>query len=413
MRRIGIGARREGFQPVYLFSILKGGVVSIKFLVRAFPAVLFFVFLLAPTFWYLTRYPRIEPLEEFRALAERPKVGDYFEPGKPGFLEFTKQLDAWFSDQFPTRPVWVRMYTQALYAFRESDQVHVGSQGWLYYRSVIDEETPALEAKDPAFRKQMIDEFARVSDLMKQRGVTLVVMPVALKARYYPEFLPPSAEHAKKFKFFDLFMDEFVKDGRVDVIDTRVALQDAKASGLKIFHRTDFHWTDAGGAVALRLLAEDLAAREGDPAIAELWQYEYVVEENVSGGQARALPLFRKPTETTVSVRPTSPTTYFDDVRDQPWAEWSGISLPGQGKRLSPVVVYGDSFFDAGVRSGFFNLFRAFARGRIFAHDPVELFRNRPAGARYFVWEFITSGTFAAEAAAQRMINALEADPSL
>lgn len=384
-----------------------------KLLTRGSTVLLFFAFLLAPTFWYVTRYPQIEPLEEYRALAARPKTEDYFGVGKPGFLEFTKQIDSWFSDQFPTRPFWVRVYTQALYTFRESDQVHIGSNGWLYYRTVIDQETPALESASPDFRKQLIDKFARLSDLMEQRGITLVVMPVALKARYYPEFLPASAAHARNFKFFDTFMDEFVRDGRVDVIDTRNALQEAKASGLKIFHKTDFHWTDAGGAAALRVLAKDLATRDGDQTIADLWQYEYVIERNVSGGQARALPLFKKPTETTVGVRATGPTTHFDEQNNTAFAEWSGVSVPGQGRRLSPVVVYGDSFFDAGVRSGFFSLFAAFSRGRINANDPVELLRNRPLGTRYFVWEYITSGTYGADATAQRMITALEAEPKL
>ncbi len=384
-----------------------------KLIARGPTILLFFLFLLAPAFWYVTRYPKIEPLEEFRTLAARPRVEDYFGAGKPGFLEFTKQADAWFTDQFPTRPLWVRMYTQALYAFRESDQVHIGSQGWLFYRTVLDHETPALEAKDAVFREQLIDKFVQLSDLMEQRGITLVVMPVALKARYYPEFLPASAAHAKRFRFFDTFMDEFVRDGRVDVIDTRAALQDARARGLKIFHKTDFHWTDAGGAAALRLVAKDLATRDGDPALADLWRYDYVIEKNVSGGQARALPLFRKPTETTVGVKPTAPRTSFDEATDQPWAEWSGVAVAGQGRRISPVVVYGDSFFDAGVRSGFFSLFSAFSRGRIHVHDPIELYRNRPAGTRYFVWEYITSGTIGADATADRIISALQRDPNL
>lgn len=382
-------------------------------LARRATVLLFFAFLLGPAFWYVTRFPAIEPLEEYRSLAAKPKFEDYFGAGKLGFLAFTKQVDSWFSDQFPTRPFWVRLYTEALYAFRESDQVHIGSNGWLYYRTVIDQETPALEASPPDFRKRLIDKLARLSLLMGQRGVTLIVMPVALKARYYPEYLPASAEHAKSFKFFDAFMDEAIRDGRVDFIDTRPALENAKASGLKIFHRTDFHWTDAGGAVALGVLAKDIAAREGDPTMADLWQYEYVVEHNVSGGQARALPLFGKPTETTVGVRPVSPQTLFDERTDASWAEWSGVALVGQAKRLSPVVVYGDSFFDAGVRSGFFNLFSAFSRGRINKNDPIELWRNRPAGTRFFVWEYITSGTYGADATAQRLIDAMEADPTL
>ncbi len=387
--------------------------MAIRLLTRLSTILLFFAFLLTPVSWRLVQRPAIEPLQEFRTLAARPRPEEYFGSDKLGFLAFTKQFDSWFSDQFPTRPLWVRLYTQALYLFRESDQVHIGSQGWLYYRSVIDKETPALELATAEFRSKMIDEFAHLSELMKLRGVTLIVMPVALKARYYPEFLPPSASHARRFKFYDTFMDELVRDGRVEVVDTRAPLEQAKAAGLKIFHKTDFHWTDAGGAVALQGLASRIAVLDGNPELADLWRYEYVIEQNASGGQARALPLFKSPTETTVNVRPVAPVTYFEERTDEAWSEWTGVARSGQDRRLGAIAVYGDSFFDAGARSGFFNLFSGFSRARIYTHDPIELFRNRLPGTRYFVFEFITSSTFGAEATTQRMIQALEADPAL
>lgn len=385
----------------------------VKILTRGPTILLFFAFLCFPAAWRVAQYPKIPPLEEYRKLAERPKPQDYFAPGKAGFLSFTKHVDSWFSDQFPTRPLWVRLYTQTLYAFRESDQVHIGSNGWLYYRTVIDHETPALEKASPATRRQMIDRYVTLSDLLAKRGVTLIILPVSTKQYFYPEFLPASAEHARHFKFYDTFMDELVRETRLHVVDSRAALKAAKASGLKIYHRTDFHWTDPGGAVALRLLLKDIATLDGNPAAADRWTYDILVQNKVKGGQGRALPLFQSPTETTVAVRPVSPTTVYDEKTNADGAEFSGVAVPGQGGLLGPMIIFGDSYFDAGTRSGFFKNFSAFARARMFGQEPVDLFRHRPAGTKYFVWEFLSTGTFAADMFAERVITALEANPAL
>lgn len=381
---------------------------------RTLPILLFMLLLLLPLTAYFTGFPEVEPLQEYRALAERPALSTYFNAEKNDFPGYTEQLNRWFLDQFPTRPFWVRLHTQLLYSvFGESDQLHVGKDGWLFYRNVLDNEEVVLRSTAPLFKVGLVTKFARLSMLLEQRGIVLYVMPAALKSRYYPEFLPASAEHARDFRFFDDLMDLLVRDGRMNIIDTRPILEGAKQQGMKIFHQTDFHWTDPAGALVFRQLLNELGEQEGKPALASSWDYEIAELPDYSGGQARALPLFRMPTETTVEVKVKGPLTEFVLTKNRHGIETAGVATATSQQLMEPVFLYGDSFADAAIRSGFFNFFRAYASSRLFVNDLTEAYRNRQPGTRYMVLEFITSGTFGMDNNMTTLIAALEADPAL
>lgn len=380
-------------------------------MLRLSPFLLFLALLLLPLFAQVTGYPRVAPLEEYRKLAERPQVQAYFADGKADFLGFTAKLNLWHLDHFATRAFWVRLRTQALYSlFRESDQVHVGPDNWLFYRSVIDIETPQVERIRPQERRRLVAKLARLSELLDQRGIQLHVMPLALKHRYYPEFLPASASHAKGFRFYDTFMDELVADGRVRVVDVRGPLEQAKRDGLKIFHQTDFHWTDPAAPVAIRGMLARIAAEEGLAALAASWSHE-IVEQEFVGGQGRALPLLSTPRERTVMLKLKAPLTRFDYQVNQAGIEWSGIAQPGQGPLLKPILAYGDSFLDAQSRAGFFNFFESFARVRLGQTSLLQAYRQRPPGTRYLLAEWITSATLTMDNDVTFLIHALEREP--
>lgn len=385
----------------------------LKYLVKLPPVLLFFVFMLFPAFVSVAGVPKFRPLEEYRQLASRPALSELFQGGSD-VLNYTRKLDAWFSDNFATRPIWVRYYTQALYSvFGESDQVHVGRDGWLFYRSVIDREQPAVEAIPASGRAKIVANFAKLTSLLEQRGVRLYVMPVTVKSRFYPEMLPSSAAHARKFRSYDLLLDELLQHGGINVVDSRAILEGAKANGLKIYHQTDFHWTDPAGALAVRPLLESLGAVEGKLGLVSSWRYDVVPNHASIGGQGRALPLLRTPREETVGVKLLAPITAFSEKMEQNDQEWSGTALRQNDQLLAPVFVFGDSYFDAASRAGFFNFFSGFVRARMHKNSIVEAFRNRIPNTRYAIIEFLSVGTASIDAYVQQLITALESDPAL
>jgi hypothetical protein len=285
----------------------------------------------------------------------------------------------------------------------------VGPDNWLFYRSVVDRETPAIEQISRDARRASVARIERLSKLLEQRGIQLHVMPLALKHRYYPEFLPASASHALRFRYYDQFMDDLIANGGVRVVDSRKPLQEAKRDGLRIFHKTDFHWTDPAGARVFRELLRRIADAEGQSTLPDTWRYE-VVEREVIGGQGRAMPLLRSPREQSIALALQAPLTRFENNTGSSEFLWSATAAPGQGPLLPPMLVWGDSFLDAGVRAGFFNFFSAISRGRIYQMSLVNAYQQRHPGTRHLLIEWITSATVAVDNEVAALVAALEAE---
>ncbi len=382
---------------------------------RLLPIVLFVFVLLMPALSGITGYAISPPLLENRVLTARPVATDYFNEEKLDWLGYSTQFNGWFSDGFPTRDFWVRLHGQVQYSlFHDSNRVHIGPENWLYYRSVLDVENPSLERISPQERQAMAQRLQQLSAQLAARGITLYILPMALKDYYYPEFLPASGKHALQFRFFDLYMDELLANGAIKVIDSRPILRQAKQSGLKIFHQTDFHWTDPASARVFQALLAAMAEQEQKPALANQWQVETVEMGNWSGGESNALPLLWPRTETTVGARFTGTPTEFTAQTPLPaGVESAAITATAREDLLAPVLIFGDSFFDGAERAGFLNFFQAYTRSRVWTYDLVEAYRNRHSGTRYLVLENITGAIYGMDAAVTKLSEALAADAAL
>lgn len=382
---------------------------------RLLPIVLFVLVLLMPALSGITGYAISPPLAENRVLTARPMATDYLNEEKLDWLGYSTQFNGWFSDGFPTRDFWVRLHGQVQYSlFHDSNRVHIGPENWLYYRSVLDVENPSLERISQQERQAMAQRLQQLSAQLAARGITLYILPMALKDYYYPEFLPASGKHALQFRFFDLYMDELLANGAIKVIDSRPILRQAKQSGLKIFHQTDFHWTDPASARVFQPLLAAMAAQEQKPALANQWQVETVEMTDWSGGESNALPLLWPRTETTVGARFTGTPTEFTAQTPLPaGVESAANTTSAREDLLAPVLIFGDSFFDGAERAGFLNFFQAYTRSRVWTYDLVEAYRNRQSGTRYLVLENITGAIYGMDAAVTKLSEALAADAAL
>ncbi len=381
---------------------------------RLLPIVLFVLVLLMPALSGITGYAISPPLAENRVLTARPVATDYFNEEKLDWLGYSTQFNGWFSDGFPTRDFWVRLHGQVQYSlFHDSNRVHIGPENWLYYRSVLDVENPSLERISQQERQAMAQRLQQLSAQLAARGITLYILPMALKDYYYPEFLPASGKHALQFRFFDLYMDELLANGAIKVIDSRPILRQAKQSGLKIFHQTDFHWTDPASARVFQPLLAAMAEQEQKPALANQWQVETVEMGNWSGGESNALPLLWPRAETTVGARFSGAPTQFTAQTPLPaGVESAAITATAREDLLAPVLIFGDSFFDGAERAGFLNFFQAYTRSRVWTYDLVEAYRNRQSGTRYLVLENITGAIYGMDAAVTKLIEELATEPA-
>ena len=103
--------------------------------------IIFFVLILLPLIATVAGVTLVTPVDEKRKLAPPPQW-----EWPPDSVAFVKQATSWFDDNFGLRSLLIRLKTQIdLSVFRTSDRVHIGSDGQLFYRSVMDIEKLAVE----------------------------------------------------------------------------------------------------------------------------------------------------------------------------------------------------------------------------------------------------------------------------
>ena len=319
-------------------------------LIRASFILLFALITYAPLGQMLTRSVPDTPLIENRVLAAWPKP---FEASH----RFVKAAGDWFNDNFGLRGLLVRMKTQIDYSlFRTSDRVHIGHEGWLFYRSVLDIERPNVEhylARNAAAVRSGI---ATVSEAFRRNGIQTIFVMNEMADRFYPEMVPNSALPAPALPRIRQLSRELATVPSLSVIDATEILRETARSRL-VFHKTDFHWNDTGAfAVAQEIVALASAAEGRSRSI---WSHPLDIgTQRFSGGIATFMPLLRAPQENMLIVKPSwpMPSDYRQD-NARGIFEFS-THFPQTGpKLLRPLTILGDSYTDGFTRSGMFLYF--------------------------------------------------------
>ena len=149
----------------------------------------------------------------------------------------------------------LRQHTQQLlttWAGEGSRKVFPGRQGWLFYRPELQalngwgplKDEPFSVMKDPSLARlrparEHVLQFA--ADL-KERGITLLLVPIPVKPMLYPEHLVSKTADAPLYHPDQLaFYDELRRAG-IDVLDLTQPLYDLKVR-YPLFLKQDTHWT--------------------------------------------------------------------------------------------------------------------------------------------------------------------------
>lgn len=136
-------------------------------------------------------------------------------------------------------------------------EVLAGRDGWLFFTGdrVIDD----YRCTRP-FATEELTAWTRVlrerRDWLAARGIAYVLVLAPNKHTVYGEFLPESITRIGGVSRLDQLTAALAAVDDFHVIDLRAALLPAKKH-VRVYHRTDTHWNDAGAFVA----AEEIAAR--------------------------------------------------------------------------------------------------------------------------------------------------------
>ena len=304
----------------------------------------FFVLTLLPGLQMATRWLPEMTIDEQRTLAAPPSMAH---PDR-----YLQQANSWFSDHFGFRALLIRLKATVDYRlFRVSDKVHVGRDGYLFYRSTLDVEKPAVDAYLGTHEAAVVEGVRRYAEALQQKGIGMVMVVNLLGDRFLPDKLPASVAERPPLRRIDSLLDKLKQVPNVTFIDSTAILKDVEKTR-PIFHRTDFHWNDPAAYPVAKGVVDAMSRAEG--LAGSTWTHPLHYEtQSYSGGIARFMPLLRSPSEKSLFVTPSWqwPGGFTSVSGPAPYTDVSHVA-PGSKGLLHPVLFVGDSFMDAWMRNG-------------------------------------------------------------
>lgn len=167
--------------------------------------------------------------------------------------QFQSEFEKYLEYNLATRKTGTRAYNQALHSLfnsTDSASVVVGRENYLYeslYPAAYLTEVPSWAT--PALTEK-IKELAELDQLLKERGVVLVVRMSPTKAEHYPEYLPAGYSRFVDTKrrgeygpnWYEVFKEEIAKTD-VPYYDRYDLIQQMKQDGHIVFTKGGTHWS--------------------------------------------------------------------------------------------------------------------------------------------------------------------------
>lgn len=351
---------------------------------RLFGIILFFLTLCLPTLEALTGWLDDFEIDENRTRAVWPHSNPVDDP-----VGYFAAAEAWFDDHFGGRDFLIRLKTQIDYSvFGTSTRVHVGRDGWLFYRSVLDVEKPAMERRLSADGDAVAGGIEQLARGLERRNVHLILMPVFLGDVYYPDKLPSSIPNIPQPSRFSRAVERWRQLPELTVFDSAQILRDVQRLR-PTFYKTDFHWNEPAAFEVARQLVNSIAEREGRKQGA--WDHALNIESRFFIGKESAfLPLFVQPSEDGLFVRKTWSNATLHLDWHQGIYEWVATQMDPNQEALPALCVVGDSFFDGMYESGIMSYFQKTYRIRWQSETTLySALEQMPRDCRYLLVEFI------------------------
>ena len=356
-----------------------------KRVIRIISITIFFLFLCSPKAYKWRHFVQYAPLTENRLKIPRPKNWEaLFEPGG----SYAHKYEEYFNDNYGLRDLFIRLKNQAdFWLFRQSEEIVIGRENWLFYKSVLEEQEIQTEGVPLAQFEIMFTRFLKLNRCLAGRGITLVIIPCPMNNTIYPEMVPANTARRPSPTGFQRYREFLHNHPEILSIDPSPQLLRLKDTW-NVFHKTDWHWTDPAGAYIARDLVNLLGQKSG---IGNLWDQPInpITRVFTGGGENNALALLWPIREQYLVLdevgmkRVPREFAFSHDL-----TEWHFRSkLSADSKLLPPTVMFGDSYADAFLRAGFLIYFRSFQK--FYNYRFREEFAKVPPDTRFLIFQLI------------------------
>ena len=210
---------------------------------RFLPTVLFVVFVFVMSVWFVFSPKSEYSSSEKRYLQKFPETT--FEKIIDG--SFSDGFEKYFADHFPMRNFWVGFdaYYNVILGNNGANGVYKGKGDYLINKPVSQENNIEKNIK-------AVTDFKKI---IPQTPVTVMFAPST--GYIVSDALPDVHDSYHDDDYFS-YAQQTLNENNVNFVDLRQTFKDAYAQRIKLYYRTDHHWTTSGAYIAYTRLCEQL-----------------------------------------------------------------------------------------------------------------------------------------------------------
>lgn len=167
--------------------------------------------------------------------------------------EYLSQVGAYFEDHFAFRQYWVTanaLLRSTLFHISATDQVVLGTEGWLYYSGTLDDyQGKNLFSEREKFA--LLHNLKLIQDYVEEQGSQFILMIPPNKNSLYDEHMPSHYQKADTSNLREL-MEEIQAEGIACVN----LLEEFSQTEETLYFQRDSHWNSKGALLAYCALME-------------------------------------------------------------------------------------------------------------------------------------------------------------
>lgn len=342
--------------------------------------VLFAIMLLAPAIQTTFAPFSYEAVDEHRTKSERPR--DLLIPALFS-TDYAKDYERYFNDSYGLRDFFIKLKNQIDYSvFHRSDEVLIGKDDWLEYRSVGHQDVVQADRMTDEELESVVNRLERFAKFAREQGATLILLMAQTKFVVYPEFAPTSWPLRQPQTVHTRMMAR-LQAKNIPFVDATETLLKAKREH-QVYYKSDFHWNAVGAFAVAGQLVDRLASLEDLPL---RWHHplRYTRQAGFVGGNSRSLAIFSPPKEDDFVITPTWEEKGRFEV--MPLALHYNTSSEQPVQLLPSTWVLGNSYVDNYFQgTGFYSYFREARFLHVNAFSDVT---NIPPGVKYVVLQVL------------------------
>ncbi len=179
------------------------------------------------------------------------------------FISNPKEFEDTWKTYFFRSGLWSHgdsIWTYYLTGQLQSEEVVLGSNGWLFFKAVNDSDTIADFEGTNSYNTEEYAKFKEGLEKLEaycaQNGTRYAVIFAPNKENVYPEYMPKKYRHASVSRT-DKLASEMQKSG-FNVVNPKETLVDSKNILVQDYYSYDTHWNQIGAYKGLKMCLESL-----------------------------------------------------------------------------------------------------------------------------------------------------------